>query len=74
MVKNSDLVKFVDDHVRYMGCSGTEERKELFDILCKNIKDSGNWDKVTILDGGYWNNFEKIITDVKEIIENGKMD
>lgn len=65
---------FVDDHVRYMGCSGTEERKELFNILCKNIKDSGNWDKVTILDGGYWNNFEKIITDVKEIIENGKMD
>lgn len=64
---------FVDDHTRYMGCSGTDERKELFEILCNNIKDSGNWDKVTILDGGYYNNFKRIVDDVKEIIENGKM-
>lgn len=65
---------FVDDHTRYMAFSGEDERKELFEILCNNIKDSGNWDKVTILDGGYWNNFKRIVEDVKEIIENGKMD
>lgn len=63
---------FVDDHERFMNHSGMTERKELFDILCNNIKASGNWDKVTILDGGYWNNFKRIVDDVKEIIENGK--
>ena len=65
---------FVDDHERYMAHSGMEERQALFKILCDNIKASGNWDKVTILDGGYWNNFSKIVEDVREIIENGKMD
>ena len=63
---------FVDDHTRFMAHSGMKERQELFDILCNNIKASGNWDKVTILDGGYWNNFKKIVEDVKEIVENGK--
>lgn len=63
---------FVDDHERFMLHAGIEERKELFEILCNNIKRTGNWDKVTILDGGYWKNFEKIVKDVKEIIENGK--
>lgn len=62
---------FVDDHERFMNHSGMNERKELFDILCNNIKASGNWDKVTILDGGYWNNFKTIMNDVKEIIEHG---
>ena len=65
---------FVDDHTRYMAFSGEDERRELFEILCNNIKASGNWDKVTILDGGYWSNFKKIVSDVKGIIENGKMD
>lgn len=65
---------FVDDHERYMAHSGMEERQALFNILCDNIKASGNWDKVIILDGGYWSNFNKIVEDVKEIIENGKMD
>lgn len=60
---------FVDDHSRFMNHSGMKERQELFDILCRNIKESGNWDKVTILDGGYYNNFKKIVEDVKEIIE-----
>ena len=64
---------FVDDHTRYMEFSGMDDRRELFYILCNNIKASGNWDKVTILDGGYYNNFKKIVDDVKEIIENGKM-
>lgn len=66
--------KFVDDHERFMAHAGMKERQELFEILCNNIKSSGNWDKVTILDGGYWNNFKRIVEDVKEIIENGKMD
>lgn len=65
---------FVDDHERFMAHSGMKEREELFEILCNNIKASGNWDKVVILDGGYWNNFKRIIEDVKEIIENGKVD
>ena len=65
---------FVDDHTRYMAFSGEDERKELFEILCNNIKASGNWDKVTILDGGYWNNFKKIVEEIKEIMNNGKMD
>lgn len=59
---------FVDDHTRYMAFSGEDERRELFEILCNNIKASGNWDKVTILDGGYYNNFKKIVDDVKEIL------
>ena len=65
---------FHDDHTRYMAFSGKDERQELFEILCNNIRSSGNWDKVTILDGGYWNNFKQIVGEVKEIIENGRMD
>lgn len=65
---------FVDDHERFMAHSGMKERQELFEILCNNIKASGNWDKVTILDGGYWNNFKKIVDDVRAIIEKGKED
>lgn len=65
---------FVDDHTRYMAFSGEDERRELFEILCNNIKASGNWDKVTILDGGYYSNFKKIVDDVKEIMRNGEMD
>lgn len=61
--------KFVDDHSRYMGHSEMKERQELFEILCKNIKESGNWDKVTILDKGYWGNFEYIVNGVRGIIE-----
>ena len=64
--------EFVDDHSRFMAHSGMKERWELFDILCKNIRESGNWDKVTILDGGYWNNFRTVVEYVKGIIENGK--
>ena len=63
---------FVDDHERFMAHSGMKERLELFEILCNNIKKSGNWDKVTILDKGYYDNFEYIKKEVKEIIENGK--
>lgn len=64
---------FVDDHTRYMAFSGEDERRELFEILCNNIKNSGNWDRVTVLDGGYWSNFKKITDDVKEMLKSGKM-
>lgn len=64
--------KFVNDNVRYMGHSGDNERQALFKILLKNLEESGNMSKVTILDGGYMNNFAIIVKDVKEIIENGK--
>lgn len=62
---------FVDDHTRYMGHSGMDERKELFDILCEDIKRTGNWDKVTILTGDYYENFMAVVNYVKEI-NNGK--
>lgn len=63
---------FVDDHSRYVGHGGMNERKELFDILCEDIKRVGDWDKVTILTGNYYENFIYIVDYVKEIIENGK--
>lgn len=59
---------YVDDHERFMAHSGMEIRQELFDILCKNIKDSGNWDKVTILTGNYYENFVAVVDYVNEVI------
>ena len=64
---------FVDDHTRYMEFSGMEERYELFEILCRNLEESGNWDKVVILNGGYYENFKRIVNDVKEMYENGNL-
>ena len=63
---------FVDDHSRYMGHGGMTERQELCDILVRNIKNTGNWDKVTVLSGNYYENFMAIVKYVKEVIENGK--
>lgn len=60
---------FVDDHSRYMGHSELKERKELFDILCEDIKRTGNWDKVTILTGNYYENFMAVVNYVKEIMK-----
>ena len=62
---------FVDDHSRYMGHSEMKERQELFDILINDVKRTGNWDKVTILDSNYYENFITIVNYVKEIITNG---
>lgn len=59
---------FVDDHTRYMAHSGMNERQELFNILCKNIKESGNWDKVVILNGDYYENFMTIVKYVREVM------
>jgi NadR type nicotinamide-nucleotide adenylyltransferase len=59
---------FVDDHTRYMGHAGLDERKELFDILCEDIKRVGDWNKVTILTGDYYENFMTVVNYVKEIM------
>jgi NadR type nicotinamide-nucleotide adenylyltransferase len=62
---------FVDDHSRFMNHSGMDERQEMFNILKQSLIDVGEWDKVTILDGNYYDNFMAIINYVKEV-ENGK--
>lgn len=63
---------FVDDHERFMAHSGMKERKELFDILCENIRRSGNWSKVEVLNGNYYENFMAIATYAKNLIKQGK--
>lgn len=63
---------FVDDNVRYMGHSDIEQRRKMYNILCSNIKASGNWDKVVELEGGdYYNNFITIVKYVRDIMEKG---
>lgn len=59
---------YVDDHERFMAHSGMDERQELFNILCRNIKESGNWDKVVILREGYYENFMTIVRYVREVM------
>ena len=59
---------YVDDHERFMAHSGMKERKELFEILCRNIKDSGNWDKVVLLTGNYYENFMAVVNYVNEVM------
>ena len=62
---------FVDDHSRYMGHSGDKERKELFEIMVNDLKNSGLWDKVTILNDSYYENFITIKNYVdKEVFRN----
>ena len=59
---------FVDDHERYMAHSGMKERMELYEILVKNLKESGNWDKVVILNGDYYENFMTVVKYVREVM------
>ncbi len=63
---------FVDDHSRFMAHSGMKERQELFEILKQSLIDVGDWDKVEILDGNYYENFMKVVNYVREVYENGK--
>lgn len=63
---------FVDDHERYMAHSGMKERQELYEILCNNIKASGNWDRVTVLTGNYYENFMAVVDYVKGVMAYGK--
>lgn len=60
---------FVDDHSRFMNHSEKKERWELFELLKRNLIDAGLWDKVTILDKGYYENFNAIVQYVKELID-----
>lgn len=59
---------FVDDHERYIAHSGMKERMELYEILVKNLKESGNWDKVVILNGDYYENFMVVVKYVREVM------
>lgn len=59
---------FVDDHARFMNHSGMEERCELFELLVKNLKKAGLWDKVTVLNSGYYENFLAIKNYVLEVM------
>jgi NadR type nicotinamide-nucleotide adenylyltransferase len=58
---------FVDDHSRFMNHSGMKERQELFAILKQSLIDVGDWDKVTILDGSYYENFMVVVDYVKNL-------
>lgn len=60
---------FVDDHSRFMAHSGMKERQELFDILKQSLIDVGDWDKVVILDGDYYQNFMTVVKYVKGLVE-----
>ena len=46
-----------------------KERQELYELLKADLIRSGNWDKVTILDGDYYENFLKVVEYTKGIIE-----
>ena len=59
---------YVDDHERFMAHSGMKERQELFEILCTNLKQSGNWDKVVVLTGNYYENFMVVVNYVNEVM------
>ena len=59
---------FVDDHERYMAHSGMKERMELYEILMKNIEESGNMDKVVVLNGNYYENFMTIVNYVRGVM------
>ena len=59
---------FVDDNARFMKHEGMKERTELYALLMENIKRSGNWDKVTILDQGYYQNFKTVVEYVREVM------
>ena len=59
---------FVDDHSRFMNHSGMKERLELFEIMKQSLIDVGDWDKVTILDGDYYENFMTVVAYVKLVL------
>ena len=65
---------FVDDHSRFMNNSGMKERWELYEILKQSMIDVGDWDKVTILDGNYYENFMTVVNYVKRLCEEANTD
>lgn len=62
--------EFVGDTSKFMLNPTKEKRQEMYEILAENIKRTGYWDIVTILDGGYMKNFETIVSDVREMLGN----
>ncbi len=64
--------KFVDDNERFMIHSSLEAREKMYENLVASIKECYDWNKVTVLDGGYMENFEIIVKDVKEVLEGGE--
>ena len=40
----------------------------LLQILVKYLKESGNWDKVVILNGDYYENFMTVVKYVREVM------
>ena len=59
---------FHDDHERYMAHADLVIRNDLYELLCKNIKEAGYWDKVEILDGDFYENFSKVVSYVNGVI------
>jgi NadR type nicotinamide-nucleotide adenylyltransferase len=65
---------FVDDHSRFMNHSGMKERQELFEIMKQSLIDVGDWDKVTILDGTYYENFMAVVNYVQGLLYHTRND
>ena len=65
---------FVDDHSRFMKHANMESRQALINIMKESLIDVGDWDKVVILDGNYYENFMTIVKYVKEIQREAGMD
>lgn len=59
---------FVDDGTRYMKQATLEERNKNYDILCRLLKKNGLWDKVEILRGNYYENFDTIKRYINSLI------
>lgn len=64
--------KFIDDNSRYMEHSSINSRNELFDILCNDIKYHGLWDKVTILNYGYMENYNIVKKYIEGVLNYGE--
>ena len=65
---------FVDDHSRFMKHANMESRQALINIMKESLIDVGDWDKVVILDGNYYENFMTVVRYVKEIQREAGMD
>ena len=65
---------FVDDHSRFMKHANMESRQALINIMKESLIDVGDWDKVVILDGNYYENFMTVVRYVKEIQREAGID
>jgi NadR type nicotinamide-nucleotide adenylyltransferase len=61
--------KFVDDGSRFMGQSSINERQKNFDKLIKLLKDFNLMDKVEILDGDFFHNYNTIKTYISDLYQ-----